>query len=341
MPRQGSKTANRGSVPDVQDYYRKLEEGLRLTLDGGLATHADAVVAHTGAVNRGVQLEELAAAMKAARAQIDEINGREGRRSGIGTARSALASVKAELAAFKGGSDTVADEIARTEAALDCLSGATLPRHPTLQFGDQTIGRAKFGVYAFYDFDGHAMYVGKTTEGVSTRIRRHLSNQRTDAVAMGALDPLEVAEVEVWPLWVSADQDTSDESKRNRDAATRFVNELEYAVELRCIDNGWELFNEKRIPKPETVPPIPASVRFALMNDEARERLSHPDLRIARRATVIARLAGKIADRELRDSGLRQSLRRQLKRLTKLSDDRFDTVGGERSVAEDTGSDDS
>ena len=45
------------------------------------------------------------------------------------------------------------------------------------------IGNFKWGVYAFFDYDGEPIYVGQTREMVRTRIRRHLTNQRTDAVA--------------------------------------------------------------------------------------------------------------------------------------------------------------
>ena len=60
---------------------------------------------------------------------------------------------------------------------------------------------ATWGVYAFYDYDGEPIYVGQTNERLRTRIRRHLTNQRTDAVAMRILDVFEVAQVEVFPLW--------------------------------------------------------------------------------------------------------------------------------------------
>src|SRR5215831_11624265 len=60
---------------------------------------------------------------------------------------------------------------------------------------------AKCGVYVFYDYDGEPIYVGQTQERLRTRIRRHLTNQRTDAVAMNVLDPFEVAEVEVYPFY--------------------------------------------------------------------------------------------------------------------------------------------
>lgn len=65
----------------------------------------------------------------------------------------------------------------------------------------RVIGNAKFGVYAFYDYDGEPIYVGQTNEQLRVRVRRHLTNQRTDAVAMRVLDIFEVAELEVWPLW--------------------------------------------------------------------------------------------------------------------------------------------
>src|SRR3990172_7816476 len=62
------------------------------------------------------------------------------------------------------------------------------------------IGSYKHGVYAFYDYDGEPIYVGQTEEKLSGRVSRHLTNQRTDAVAMNVLDPFEVAFIEVWPL---------------------------------------------------------------------------------------------------------------------------------------------
>jgi hypothetical protein len=62
------------------------------------------------------------------------------------------------------------------------------------------IGSYKHGVYAFYDYDREPIYVGQTEEKLSGRVSRHLTNQRTDAVAMNVLDPFEVAYIEVWPL---------------------------------------------------------------------------------------------------------------------------------------------
>src|SRR5437870_2650268 len=65
---------------------------------------------------------------------------------------------------------------------------------------DGTIGQATAGIYAFYDYDGEPIYVGQTSEGIGSRIGRHLTGQRSDAVAKFVLDPFEVADVEVWTL---------------------------------------------------------------------------------------------------------------------------------------------
>ena len=57
------------------------------------------------------------------------------------------------------------------------------------------------GVYLFYDYDAEPIYVGQTYETLRSRIGRHLTGQRTDAVAKSVLDPFEVAEIELWPFW--------------------------------------------------------------------------------------------------------------------------------------------
>ena len=102
------------------------------------------------------------------------------------------------------------------------------------------IGNAKYGAYVFYDYDGEPIYVGQTVEMVRSRIGRHLTNQRTDAVAMNVLDPFEVAEIEVWPLY--AEDAKGDIGK--------ILNGIEYTVfqkVLRASKLG-AVLNEKDIP---------------------------------------------------------------------------------------------
>jgi hypothetical protein len=79
------------------------------------------------------------------------------------------------------------------------------------------LGRIKWGVYAFYDYDGEPIYIGQTYEGLASRVGRHLTNQRTDAVAMNVLDPFEVAEICVWPL--NLDGLSTEEAKKTLDQA--------------------------------------------------------------------------------------------------------------------------
>src|SRR5665213_3851847 len=90
----------------------------------------------------------------------------------------------------------------------------------SLDENGRKIGGHKWGVYAFYDYDGEPIYVGQTYEGVRSRISRHLTNQRTDAVAMNVLDPFEVAEIEVWLIWELQNKKSGDaESKAILNAA--------------------------------------------------------------------------------------------------------------------------
>ena len=92
--------------------------------------------------------------------------------------------------------------------------------------GHRQIGSFKWGVYAFFDYDNEPIYVGQTNEKLSTRIRRHLTNQRTDAVAMNVLDPFEVHTIRVWLLAQFQNSGPKDVD------AIKALNDLESAVFL-------------------------------------------------------------------------------------------------------------
>jgi len=181
----------------------------------------------------------------------------------------------------------------------------------------QKLGTYKWGVYAFYDYDGEPIYVGQTNEKLRTRIRRHLTNRRTDAVAMNVLDPFEVCFVEVWPLPDLESQDKSDkEAKAHLDA-------LEYAIFHACIENSTfkAILNEKDPPKPTNPISPPVSFRGRVVSEEVSALRDHPDLRIARRAGTMARLAQIIAERKV-GKGLRRALLTQARRLAWLAERR-------------------
>jgi hypothetical protein len=189
------------------------------------------------------------------------------------------------------------------------------------------IGNAKFGVYAFYDYDGEPIYVGKTNEMVRTRIRRHLTNQRTDAVAMNVLDPFEVAEIEVWPLWQFQNPKTKDhEAKAVLDAAEYTVFQL-----VLTASRFSAVLNEKDI-LPVTQIELPKSYRGKIIPDRLYSHRKHPDVRIARRATTIANLARVISEREM-SKGLRRTLTTQARRLERLASERYNEIGGNVPIA--------
>jgi hypothetical protein len=179
----------------------------------------------------------------------------------------------------------------------------------TLDLARRKIGNAKYGAYAFYDYDGEPIYVGQTEEKLRSRIARHLANQRTDAVAMNVLDPFEVAEIEVWPLY-------AEDIKGD---VTKILNGTEYTVFQKVLKESklGAVLNEKDIPKTRAVK-LPPSFRGRIIPEKLYELRKHPDTRIARRASTIANLARVISERNV-SKGLRRTLLTQARRLERLA----------------------
>jgi hypothetical protein len=193
------------------------------------------------------------------------------------------------------------------------------------------VGHYKWGVYAFFDYDGEPIYVGQTNEMLRTRIRRHLTNQRTDAVAMSVLDPFEVFEIEVWPLpQFQLTPGKDPEARAHLDALEGLItDEAVQGSEFKAI------LNEKDPPPARLVVAAPPSLRGRIVSDRVFELRSHPDFRIARRALIISRLAQVISERKVQ-GGLRRVLLTQAKRLQWLADRRYEALGGAATVATET-----
>jgi hypothetical protein len=185
---------------------------------------------------------------------------------------------------------------------------------------------AKWGIYAFYDYDGEPIYVGQTNEQIRTRIRRHLTNQRTDAVAMRILDVFEVAEIEVWPIW-----NLEGVAGGNKEAR-KMLDAFEYSAYLSAIDNSRfkAILNEK-IPPVSSPVDMPPSIRRALVDNHIRAERGHPDIRIARRAETISRLAAVARERGEVTEGLRRVLVVQAVRLAYISAERLAHAEGRPS----------
>ncbi|MCV7193066.1 GIY-YIG nuclease family protein [Mycolicibacterium brumae] len=185
---------------------------------------------------------------------------------------------------------------------------------------------AQWGVYAFYDYDGEPIYVGQTNERLSVRIGRHLTNQRTDVVAMRILDPFEVAEVQVWPLW---DLEGVGRGHPGFAAARARLDACEHTAYAQAIEGSrfGAILNEKIPPRAEPVE-LPPSLRRPILDSEVRKERGHPDIRIARRAENISRLAAVARERGEVSEGLRRVLVIQAVRLAYLSAERLAHVEG-------------
>lgn len=220
------------------------------------------------------------------------------------------------------------------------------------------IGTATFGIYAFYDYDGEPIYVGQTREKLSGRVGRHLTNQRTDAVAMRVLDPLEVAAVEVWPLWDLVEKSHLATTKEAKKELLRQLDAYEYSAYLKAIeDSRFKAILNEKIPPPSTPVPLPQSFKESLVTELHLVERGHADIRIARRAETVSRLADVVRERGKVTVGLRRVLVVQAVRLAFLSAQRLavaegrplpppesinvsQLVGSVLSEAPDTGEDD-
>lgn len=195
------------------------------------------------------------------------------------------------------------------------------------KFPHQTtkVGDFRWGVYAFFDFDGEPIYVGQTNESLRVRIRRHLTNQRTDAVAMSVLDPFEVCEVQAWPL--PAYQGIANDKHPKWKTARSNLNAVEYLVfrDLLAKSTFNAVLNEKVPTKTADLNlyAIPSfSLRARVVSQAVSALRDHPDLRIARRASTLARLAKIISERKVQ-KGLRTVLHTQARRLEALAKKRI------------------
>lgn len=179
------------------------------------------------------------------------------------------------------------------------------------------IGKYRWGVYSFFDYDKEPIYVGQTVESLGARIGRHLTNQRTDAVAMNVLDPFEVAYIKMWPMDLAGL--TQKQVQKKLDAAEYTVyDQLLRASKLKAV------LNEKPPTKTSKID-LPEPIEGCIVPTDVFENRKHPDVRIARRAATIASLAKVINERRV-STGLRSTLCAQARRLLALAERRLTDV---------------
>jgi hypothetical protein len=186
-----------------------------------------------------------------------------------------------------------------------------------------SIGSAVTAIYAFYDYDGEPIYVGQTVEMVQTRVGRHLTGMRSDAVAKFVLDPFEVYAIAIWSIpTVEATVTGARERARALDA-------YEWTVHQRLTAESafGAVLNEGSI-EPAAIMELPEPVVAVLIPAEIFPARSHPDVRIGRRAQTIALLANRIAERKVK-IGIRKALVVQTRRLNDLAQKRYEALGGD------------
>jgi len=198
--------------------------------------------------------------------------------------------------------------------------------------GDEASGKPLnqcIGAYGFYDYDDEPIYVGQTTENYGTRIGRHLTGQRSDTLAYRILDPFEVAKMVLWPL----------ESARALPKAQKVaaIDQLEYSVYLSAIEQSkyGAILNEKIPPVADRLVELPASYEFDLVPPAMRDEREHPDVRIARRAETLARVAAVAHERGEVSPGLRRVIVIQAVRLADLAAGRLAYAEGRARPAAD------
>lgn len=114
----------------------------------------------------------------------------------------------------------------------------------------------------------------------------------------------------------------------------KLLDALEYTVFQKVLDESdlHAVLNEKDVIVTDLVP-LPPSYREQIIPPELFEKRKHPDVRIARRASTIARLAQVISERDV-SPGLRRTLVVQAQRPEKLAAERFEPFRSSVPVAE-------
>lgn len=205
--------------------------------------------------------------------------------------------------------------VRETEEVAALYAGVKLIMDMEDETGRQ-IGACQYGVYLFYDYDAEPIYVGQTVESLRARVGRHLTGQRTDAVAKSVLDPFEVAEIEIWPFWTLEGGPTA--------AAKATLNRAEFTVYQKALRESafHVVLNEEEIAATELIE-LPLAFRATILPADDRRQREHPDIRLARRARTIANLARVISERRVK-VGIRRTLRAQAQRLERLAQTRLE-----------------
>lgn len=174
-----------------------------------------------------------------------------------------------------------------------------------IRFREKQVGllTVEIGVYALYDLDDVAIYVGQTVSvserGIRGRVQRHLTSARSDMVANRQLDVWEIAHVRAWPM--------PDLSK---------IDDLEAALFV-ALDNQSTLMNGKRMNPPASEIVVPQPVQHVqVMPDEEIDLRKKPNLRLPRQVEHYGQLLAHYLS--VKDSrGMARSMRAHFERMAR------------------------
>lgn len=142
-----------------------------------------------------------------------------------------------------------------------------------------------------------------------------------------SLDPLEIAEIEVFPLY---DLTERREGESDDDFALRVqetLNAAEHTLYRRVVhaSKTGSTFNTKVPPETQKIE-LPKGYRGRVVPKDVYERRSHADVKIAQTSKIILGIAEVVSQRNP-PPGLRRNLLRRIRRLENLADRRLGETG--------------
>lgn len=133
----------------------------------------------------------------------------------------------------------------------------------------------QIGCYVLCDLDGVPIYVGQSTDGIRSRVNRHLTSARSDIIANRQVDVWEIAWVWAYPVAERAE-----------------IGPLENTL-FHVFHPQSPLMNGKVPPRPggALAPPEPTQQVQVMATSEIEEKLD-PALRLPRQAEHYSQIVG-------------------------------------------------
>lgn len=179
----------------------------------------------------------------------------------------------------------------------------TLGRMNVQQYRDRQLRSLTddIGVYALCDLDQVPIYVGQSTDGIRSRVRRHLTSARSDVIANRQIDVWEVAYVWAWPV-TNVDE----------------IGPIE-AWLFAEFDRVSKLMNGTTLAQPATAPVLPEKIALSVLPDDERTLRLEPRRRFPRQVQQIGILLDYILETSDKQH-LRRSLQAHFERMQRYYD---------------------